>query len=169
MNLCDAGRGDADMDTEAGARLTCHLLLRLFKTIEVPQPALYSVGQYIFVWFRKWSVSDVFNYICLIYNYSYLLFVRCMLNDNVVSGTSPNPVPNNSVYNIKLSCDRHLLAAAHNNIQVGPVLAVLKVTISQLLPVKFMLWKNQPALILALKIMCYKNEEVSNINYISTV
>lgn len=40
-----SGRGDADVDTEAGARLTCHLLLRLFKTIEVPQPALYSVGK----------------------------------------------------------------------------------------------------------------------------
>ncbi|XP_046669089.1 mediator of RNA polymerase II transcription subunit 12 isoform X4 [Homalodisca vitripennis] len=84
LTLCKEGRGDADVDTEAGARLTCHLLLRLFKTIEVPQPALYSVG------------------------------------------TSPHPVPSNSVYNIKLSCDRHLLAAAHNNIQVGPVLAVLK-------------------------------------------
>lgn len=40
------------MDTEAGARLTCHLLLRLFKTIEVPQPALYSVGMSIS--FNNW-------------------------------------------------------------------------------------------------------------------
>jgi hypothetical protein len=39
------GRGDADIEAEAGARLTCHLLLRLFKTVECPQPALYSVGQ----------------------------------------------------------------------------------------------------------------------------
>ncbi|RZF38411.1 hypothetical protein LSTR_LSTR006537 [Laodelphax striatellus] len=79
------GRVDADVDAEAGARLTCHLLLRLFKTIEIPQPALYSVG------------------------------------------TSPHPVPSNSAAaSIKLSCDRHLLAAAHNNINVGPVLAVLK-------------------------------------------
>jgi hypothetical protein len=37
-------RGDAEL-AEAGARLTCHLLLRLFKTIEVPQPSLYSVGE----------------------------------------------------------------------------------------------------------------------------
>lgn len=41
------GRGDTDMDSEAGARLTCHLLLRLFKTIEVPQPSLYSVGKHL--------------------------------------------------------------------------------------------------------------------------
>ncbi|KAJ8669737.1 hypothetical protein QAD02_000996 [Eretmocerus hayati] len=82
------GRGDADTDAEAGARLTCHLLLRLFKTVECPQPALYSVG------------------------------------------TSPHPLPcapgNQRSYSIKLSCDRHLLAAAHNNISVGPLITVLK-------------------------------------------
>nr|CAD7411497.1 unnamed protein product [Timema cristinae] len=85
------GRGDANAEAEAGARLTCHLLLRLFKTVECPQPALYSVS--------KCSVS-----------------------------TSPHPLPSaaNLGYSIKLSCDRHLLAAAHNNIRVGPVLAVLK-------------------------------------------
>lgn len=42
--LCVSGRADPDTDAEAGARLTLHLLLRLFKTIEVPQPSLYSVG-----------------------------------------------------------------------------------------------------------------------------
>ncbi|CAB0013481.1 unnamed protein product [Nesidiocoris tenuis] len=83
MTMCNEGRGD-DIDAEAGARLTCHLLLRLFKTSEVPQPAMYSVA------------------------------------------TSPHPLPSNSASSIKLSCDRHLLAAAHNNIKVGPVLAVLK-------------------------------------------
>ena len=58
---------------------------RLFKTIEIPQPFLYSVS------------------------------------------TSPNPITTpGPAYNIKLSCDRHLLAAAHKNIAVGPVLAVLK-------------------------------------------
>ncbi|KAG7209569.1 hypothetical protein KM043_015646 [Ampulex compressa] len=86
VKACNEGRGDADMEAEAGARLTCHLLLRLFKTVECPQPALYSVS------------------------------------------TSPHPLPSGSSrgYSIKLSCDRHLLAAAHNNIRVGPVLAVLK-------------------------------------------
>ena len=39
-----SGRREADADAEAGARLTCHLLLRLFKTNEIPQPGLYSVG-----------------------------------------------------------------------------------------------------------------------------
>lgn len=29
-------------------------------------------------------------------------------------------------FNIKYSCDRHLLAATHKNLAVGPVLAVLK-------------------------------------------
>jgi mediator of RNA polymerase II transcription subunit 12 len=86
VKACNEGRGDADTEAEAGARLTCHLLLRLFKTVECPQPALYSVG------------------------------------------TSPHPLPsgNQRSYSIKLSCDRHLLAAAHNNISVGPLIAVLK-------------------------------------------
>lgn len=86
VKACNEGRADADMEAEAGALLTCHLLLQLFKTVECPQPALYSVS------------------------------------------TSPHPLPSGNLrrYSIKLSCDRHLLAAAHNNIRVGPVLAVLK-------------------------------------------
>ncbi|XP_053693573.1 mediator of RNA polymerase II transcription subunit 12 [Sabethes cyaneus] len=79
------GRSETTPEIEAGARLSCHLLLRLFKTIECPQPGLYSVS------------------------------------------TSPNPITTaGQVHNIKLSCDRHLLAAAHKNIGVAPVLAVLK-------------------------------------------
>lgn len=79
------GRSETTAEIEAGARLSCHLLLRLFKTIECPQPGLYSVS------------------------------------------TSPNPITiTGHVHNIKLSCDRHLLAAAHKNIGVAPVLAVLK-------------------------------------------
>ncbi|KAF7269352.1 mediator complex subunit kohtalo isoform X2 [Rhynchophorus ferrugineus] len=69
--------------TEAGMRLTCHLLLRLFRTAEGPQPGLYSVG-------------------------------------------SPPLTPPRLPLGVRLSCDRHLLAAAHRNIDVGPVLAVLK-------------------------------------------
>lgn len=69
----------------AGARLTCHLVLKLFKTIEIPQPRMYSVS------------------------------------------TSPNPLTAvDNAYNLKLSCDRHLLIAAHKNIPLGAVLAVLK-------------------------------------------
>lgn len=60
-------------------------MCRLFKTIEIPQPGLYSVG------------------------------------------TSPNPITApGPAFNIKLSCDRHLLAAAHKSIPAAPVLAVLK-------------------------------------------
>nr|XP_022287518.1 mediator of RNA polymerase II transcription subunit 12-like protein isoform X2 [Crassostrea virginica] len=65
-------------DAENGARLTCHILLRLFKT------------------------SDM-------------------------TLTSPGLRPGNKGQcNIKRSCDKHLLAAAHDSITVGPVLAVLK-------------------------------------------
>ncbi|XP_048481682.1 mediator of RNA polymerase II transcription subunit 12 isoform X3 [Plutella xylostella] len=67
---------------DAGARLTCHLLLRLFKTLDTPQPGLYSV--------------------------------------------STSPGPGGAAAGVRLSCDRHLLAAAHKNIGVGPVLATLK-------------------------------------------
>lgn len=84
VNACSGGR-DMTPEAEAGSRLSCHLLLRLFKTNENPQPGLYSVS------------------------------------------TSPNPIttPGPSC-NVKLSCDRHLLAAAHKNITICPVLAVLK-------------------------------------------
>ncbi|XP_012157623.1 mediator of RNA polymerase II transcription subunit 12 isoform X2 [Ceratitis capitata] len=77
--------GEFTPDAEAGARLTCHLVLKLFKTIEIPQPRMYSVS------------------------------------------TSPNPI--NIVeesFNIKLSCDRHLLVGAHKNIPIQAVLAVIK-------------------------------------------
>ncbi|KPJ13735.1 Mediator of RNA polymerase II transcription subunit 12 [Papilio machaon] len=67
---------------ETSARLTCHLLLRLFKTVDTPQPGLYSV--------------------------------------------STSPGPGGGAAGVRLSCDRHLLAAAHKNIGVGPVLATLK-------------------------------------------
>jgi hypothetical protein len=41
--------------------------------------------------------------------------------------TSPGPrLGSKSQCNIKRSCDKHLLAAAHDSITVGPVLAVLK-------------------------------------------
>ncbi|XP_064639525.1 mediator of RNA polymerase II transcription subunit 12-like protein isoform X2 [Lineus longissimus] len=74
LAACPSAGGD--QDAEPGARLTCHLLLRLFKTDQ----------------------SD-----------------------------STSPFPNmKNMCNIKASCDRHLLAAAHDSITVGAVLAVLK-------------------------------------------
>jgi len=86
------GRSEADSDAEAGARLTCHLVLRLFKTSDAPHPACYS-------------------------------------NSSHSVNASPHPTlqqaPSPSL-GVKLACDRHLLAATHNSISVGPVLAVLK-------------------------------------------
>lgn len=78
-----------------------------------------------------------YNYvfICCVFNHIFIVFFilaipphNGLIDIVPCTGTSPHPLPSNSaVSNIKLSCDRHLLAAAHNNIQVGPVLAVLKV------------------------------------------
>lgn len=84
MNACKAGR-DITPIAEAGARLSIHLLFRMFKAIELPVPALYGMP-----------------------------VITC-----------PIKIPGPQC-NIKLSCDRHLLASAHKNIAVGPVLAVLK-------------------------------------------
>jgi len=39
-----AGGAELSVDAEAGARLTCHLVLKLFKTLEIPQPGMYSVS-----------------------------------------------------------------------------------------------------------------------------
>lgn len=57
MNNSVLGIREANADAEAGARLTCHLLLRLFKTNENPQPSLYSVGKTVFPKFI-WFVGD---------------------------------------------------------------------------------------------------------------
>ncbi|XP_060562886.1 mediator of RNA polymerase II transcription subunit 12-like protein [Ruditapes philippinarum] len=75
-SLVNPAFAGGDQDAEPGARLTCHLLLRLFK----------------------------------------------------VSHASNNPYPggNKRGTYVKASSDRHLLAAVHNNIDVGAVLAVLK-------------------------------------------
>lgn len=82
-----------DPEAEAGARLTCHLVLRLFKTSDAPHPACYSSSSH------SVNVSPHVNTL----------------------QQSPSPS-----LGVKLACDRHLLAATHNSISVGPVLAVLK-------------------------------------------
>ena len=72
-----------------GARLSCHLLLKLFKTVESSsEPLFYTMG-------------------------------------------SPSPMPRPSIHasGIKHSCDRQLLSSAHRNIQVGAIVAVLKVVL----------------------------------------
>lgn len=53
--------------------------------------------------------------------------------------TSPHPIPTQGPqYSIKLSCDRHLLAAAHKNISVEPILAVLKTILGRLICLLFL-------------------------------
>lgn len=99
MNACKGGR-EISAGAEAGARLSCHLLFRLFKAIE---------------------------------------FGNCDVNRDAQQTPGPNPTPVDpsatprtygkmvdGIGSIKLSCDRHLLAATHKNLAVGPVLAVLK-------------------------------------------
>ncbi|XP_076043982.1 mediator complex subunit kohtalo isoform X2 [Oratosquilla oratoria] len=77
-------KGKGNPEAEPGARLTCHLLLRIFKGVEMPHPSQYAAA-------------------------------------------SPQGVSTSlSQRSIRLSCDRHLLAAAHTSISVAPVLAVLK-------------------------------------------
>ncbi|CAL4069283.1 unnamed protein product, partial [Meganyctiphanes norvegica] len=85
--------GEGNPDAEPGARLTCHLLLRIFKSVDTPQPSQYSAAS----------------------------------PQNTNAG-----MPHR---NIRLNCDRHLLAAAHTSITLSPVLAVLKamLTVSDVL------------------------------------
>jgi len=80
------GKGSPGHEAEAGARLSLHLLRKLFGTVESFQPCFYTIA-------------------------------------------SPRAYPSNPL-GIKLSCDRHLLAATHANISsgilVGAIIAVLK-------------------------------------------
>lgn len=84
VNAYKGGR-EISAGAEAGARLSCHLLFRLCKDVELPIPSLYGMP-----------------------------VIEC-----------PIKIPGPQL-NIKFSCDRHLLAATHKNLAVGPVLAVLK-------------------------------------------
>lgn len=88
----EGSRSEADPEAEAGARLTCHLVLRLFKTSDAPHPACYSNSSHS---------------------------VNASPHHTLQQSTSTS-------LGVKLACDRHLLAATHNSISVGPVLAVLK-------------------------------------------
>ena len=73
----------SDQEAEPGARLTCHLLLRLFST--------FSLNNLLSLTTSKTSGSTI-----------------------------------SSTTSVKLSCDKHLLQAAHSSINVGAVVAVLK-------------------------------------------
>ena len=96
----EGGRSDTDPEAEAGARLTCHLVLRLFKTSDAPHPACYSNSSH--------SVNASPHH---------------TLQQQQTTTTTTTATTS---LGVKLACDRHLLAATHNSISVGPVLAVLK-------------------------------------------
>ena len=85
----------SDQEAEPGARLTCHLLLRLFSSTSLNNlMALSSTKQ----------------------------------PTPQQPGSTPHGSQGGSTsgVNIKLSCDKHLLTAAHGSITVGAVVAVLK-------------------------------------------
>ena len=96
----EGGRSDTDPEAEAGARLTCHLVLRLFKTSDAPHPACYSNSSH--------SVNASPHH---------------TLQQQQTTTTTTTATTS---LGVKLACDRHLLAATHNSISVGPVLSVLK-------------------------------------------
>ena len=89
-------------DAEPGARLTCHLLLCLFKTSETP---LSSNTMTSFATSSRYSLTSP--------------------GPLVLAQTPPNP-SQRPHYNIKYPCDRYLLAAAHSTLRIEIVLTVLK-------------------------------------------
>lgn len=108
----------SEQDSEPGARLTCRILLHLFKTPQrnpVPQDGMKS-GRYPFVPFQH-------------------IFGGVLPDCDVLSYTlCYHDFADKSSVGIRSSCDRHLLAASQNSIVVGAVFAVLKAV--------FMLGKN---------------------------
>ena len=89
-------------DAEPGARLTCHLLLCLFKTSETPLSPNTMVS---FATSSRYSLTSP--------------------GPLVLAQTPPNP-SQKPHYNIKYPCDRYLLAAAHSTLRIEIVLTVLK-------------------------------------------
>ncbi|XP_054168464.1 mediator of RNA polymerase II transcription subunit 12-like protein isoform X2 [Oppia nitens] len=93
---------EAPEDAEPGARLTCHLLLCLFKTSETP---LSSNTMTSFATSSRYSLTSP--------------------GPLVLAQTPPNP-SQKPHYNIKYPCDRYLLAAAHSSLRIEIVITVLK-------------------------------------------
>lgn len=97
----------SEQDSEPGARLTCRILLHLFKTPQrnpVPQDGAKSGGE---------ANTGTDFHSLLIGNVNPLSFPLVIFADKSMVG-------------IRSSCDRHLLAASQNSIVVGAVFAVLK-------------------------------------------
>ena len=103
VKIWNEGRAEADPEAEAGAHLTCHLVLRLFKTSDTPHPACYaSAGSSVNASPHPNSLQPPAS------------SSSCSASNASLLGC------------VKLACDRHLLAATHNSISVAPVLGVLK-------------------------------------------
>ena len=89
-------------EAEPGARLTCHLLLCLFKASETP---LSSNTMTSFATSSRYSLTSP--------------------GPLVLAQTPPNP-SQRPHYGIKYPCDRYLLAAAHSTLKIEIVVTVLK-------------------------------------------
>lgn len=94
--LAACPQGGGDQEAEPGARLTCHLLLCLFRTSEPPL-----------------SSSTVTS-------------TPATTLYSLTSPGPANLTPTRPTYLIKHPCDRYLLAAAHSCMRVEAVIAVLK-------------------------------------------
>ena len=96
--LAACPQGGGDIEAESGARLTCHLLLCLFRTSEPPLS----------------STNTTVTPATTLYS----------LTSPGPANLTPNT--NRPTYVIKHPCDRYLLAAAHSCMRVEAVIAVLK-------------------------------------------
>lgn len=96
--LAACPQGGGDLEAEPGARLTCHLLLCLFRTSELPLSSATVTST---------PATTLYS---------------------LTSPGPANLTPNLSrpTYVIKHPCDRYLLAAAHSCMRVEAVIAVLK-------------------------------------------
>lgn len=115
MHMClNSTSACSEQDSEPGARLTCRILLHLFKTPQrnpVPQDGVKSGTEH-----RQRHSSTVCTPCCLLL---IAASVTCFLYWCHVFADK-------SSVGIRSSCDRHLLAASQNSIVVGAVFAVLK-------------------------------------------
>ena len=89
LQAWNENKGSPGAEAEAGARLSIHLLRRLFGTVESFQPGYYTIASP-----RSYPVSPT---------------------------------------GIKLSCDRHLLAATHANVSSGIILGAIVAVLKALL------------------------------------
>lgn len=87
-------------EVEPGARLSCHLLLRIFQSLDSAQPAQYSPGS---------PASSGGG------------------GGGTAQRALPGAGGRATQRSVRLSCDRHLLVAARLSFSMEPVLAFLKV------------------------------------------